>query len=186
MNFGTTFNVAHLEPTTHIYGPGPRFTIWLQGCTLACQGCWNTEMWPHRPQHLLDRNELLERIISTPNIEGVTLLGGEPMQQAENTLWLLQQLRTKTALNIMLYTGYERAELEGTDNWQCFEALTDLIVSGRYEHNLRNTGLLWRGSENQQLVYPVGSRLKKQDQRVNQLEIVISEHGGVTVLGYPD
>lgn len=180
------FNIAHIEPTTHIYGSGKNFTIWLQGCTLACQGCWNKEMWPTRPHTLRHRAELLQQILATPDITGVTLLGGEPMQQSHNTLWLLAQLRSKTNLNTMLYTGYEAGELEAMGHWQFIEQTADIVVAGRYEQEKRNTDLRWRGSTNQQLIYPVNSRLVPETEEANQVEIIISEHGGMTVLGYPD
>lgn len=180
------FNIAHIESTTHIYGPGKHFTIWLQGCTLACQGCWNKEMWPTRPHTLRHRAKLLQQILATPDISGVTLLGGEPMQQANNTLWLLTQLRSKTNLNIMLYTGYEVAELEAMGHWQFIEQTADIVVAGRYEQAKRNTNLKWRGSNNQQLIYPEQSRLTETPIEANEVEIIIYEHGGMTVLGYPE
>lgn len=179
------FNLAHIEPTTHIYGPGPRYTLWLQGCNLACRGCWNKQMWSHKPHTLLHRKTLLEQILETKNINGITLLGGEPLQQANNTLWLIEQIRQHSQLNILVYTGYEPNEIKEQGVWDRLTDYADLIISGRYEQSLRNINQQWRGSENQQLIYPTNSRLTAQDNNLNEIEIIISEQGAVTTLGYP-
>jgi len=186
MAFGTQFNIAHIEPCTHIYGPGKRFTIWLQGCSLACKGCWNQEMWSTKAKQLLEREQLLEQITNTSGIDGITLLGGEPMQQAENTLWLIKTLREQTELTIMVYTGYEPSKLHQQGLWDKLNDNADLIIAGRYDRSLRDTYQQWRGSSNQQLIYTVNSRLTQQAIQQNEMEIIISEHGGITVLGYPD
>jgi len=75
------FNIAHIEPSSFIYGPGERFVIWVQGCTLGCQGCWNRTMLSKRPKQLIAREALLQKILDLDSIQGVTLLGGEPLQQ---------------------------------------------------------------------------------------------------------
>ena len=180
------FNISHIEPVTHIYGPGSRFTVWVQGCTLGCKGCWNEEMWPKRPRTLIHRVELLQQILRAPNIDGITILGGEPLQQPENTLWLLAEIRKHSSLSIMTYTGYEPHELKQMGHWKPLLEFADIIVAGRYQENKRNTYLRWRGSDNQQIIYPENSRLDQYSDESNDLEIIISEHGAITTLGYPE
>jgi len=182
----TSFNMAHIESHTHIYGPGTRFAIWLQGCTLGCKGCWNTHMWPHKDKTLLDREELYQKIVNTPEINGVTLLGGEPLEQAGNTLWLIKMLKEKTSLTIVVYTGFKQSELEAKGYWSALYENSDLIISGRYQQSLRNTYLRLRGSTNQKLIYPDASSLTNENDDVNEIEIVINELGAITTLGYPD
>ena len=41
-------NIGHRLARSEIYGPGVRSVLWLQGCTLACKGCWNTQFWSPR------------------------------------------------------------------------------------------------------------------------------------------
>jgi len=57
------FNIAHIEPSSFIYGPGERVVIWVQGCTLGCRGCWNRTMLSKRPKQLIAREELLQQIL---------------------------------------------------------------------------------------------------------------------------
>ncbi|MBB1354243.1 MULTISPECIES: 4Fe-4S single cluster domain-containing protein [unclassified Pseudoalteromonas] len=180
------FNLAHIEAHTHIYGPGSRFTIWLQGCSLGCKGCWNTQMWPHRERTLVHREKLYQQILDTPEISGITFLGGEPLEQADNTLWLIKMIKDNTSLTNVVYTGFEQRELELKGYWSALCENSDLIISGRYQHSLRNPYLRLRGSTNQKLVYPHGSRLMEESDGGNEIEIVIDSLGSITTLGYPD
>ena len=180
----TCFNVAHIEPSSQIYGPGNRFVVWLQGCTLACKGCWNTAMWSHKANNLVERRALLEQILSTTKISGITLLGGEPLQQSENLLWLLQALQSQD-LDIMLYTGYESGELTDIPNALQILKYVDILIAGRYDHSLRNTSLQWRGSENQEIRFLSAKYNQSIVQECNQIEIHIDEFGGTVTLGYP-
>ena len=183
--YDTHLNISHIEPATHIYGPGRRFAVWLQGCSLACKGCWNKEMWSFKANQLLERKTLLGQILAEQDIEGITFLGGEPLEQAENTVWLIQEIKRQSSLTVMLYTGYTQIELEQQSLWSTVENNVDLLVSGRYEEQHRNINNQWYGSDNQELIYPKTSRIKQSSQQLNEVEIIIEETGEVRVLGYP-
>ncbi|WP_281221851.1 4Fe-4S single cluster domain-containing protein [Photobacterium sanguinicancri] len=183
--YGTQFNISHIEPATHIYGPGRRFAVWLQGCSLACKGCWNEQMWSFKTNELLDRKTLLAKILAEQDIEGITLLGGEPLDQAENTVWLIQETKRLSSLTVMLYTGYTKPEIEQKKLWSTIEDSVDLLVSGRYQEQHRNTNNQWYGSENQKLIYPKKSSIEQRSKLLNEVEIIIEETGEVRVLGYP-
>ena len=123
-------NVASYLENCAIYGPGNRFVIWFQGCSLRCKGCWNTELWPFEDKLLLTTHELLEMIRETEVVEGVTFLGGEPLDQVESLLVLAKMLK-QSGYSIMLYTGYGMDEISGTVKEDIFN-LSDIVVSGRY------------------------------------------------------
>jgi len=76
-------NVGKIVKRSRVNGPGQRFTIWMQGCTLRCKGCINKELWSKEPNQLIKVSDLFKRILNTPDIEGVTYTGGEPFEQAE-------------------------------------------------------------------------------------------------------
>lgn len=186
MNNNHSFNVAHIEPYSHIYGPGTRFVVWLQGCTLGCKGCWNTEMWSHKSKYLISRKQLLKKIITTTDIQGVTILGGEPFQQAENVIWLLKQLRLQSQLNSIVYSGFTKDELIVKGIWNDICINTDLVITGRFEEKSQDTSLYLRGSANQKLIYTSNSKLKNDPVNGNEIEIIIDEFARQTVIGYPD
>ena len=185
-DFGKFFNVAHIEQDSFIYGPGKRFVIWLQGCSLACNGCWNKAMWSFSAKELIHREDLLKEIVGYKDIDGITILGGEPLHQAENVLWLANAVRNQTSLNVFLFTGYERCELERMGLLDQMLKIFDILVIGRYVQSYRDTTKKWIGSSNQEILYPKGSRCPRETLEGEQVEIVIEESGSIRVLGFPD
>lgn len=184
--YGEDFNIAHIEPRSHIYGPGERFVIWFQGCALACEGCWNRDMWSFKNNQLVYREYLLEQILDTPNIKGVTFLGGEPLHQSDNLWWLIREIRERSNLTIFLFTGYEEDELRQQGNLYRIHQFCDIAVIGRYRLEQRNVGQQWTGSDNQAVVYPQNSRECKNRTLVNEVEVIIDADESMRILGFPD
>lgn len=185
-DYGNAFNLSHIEPTSQIYGPGKRFVVWFQGCSLACSGCWNQDMWSFKDNVLIQKEELLDRILNAPDIQGVTFLGGEPLHQAENLWWLMRQIRERSVMTIFLFTGYEEQELEQLNYLSSTKELCDMVATGRYELSRRNTNQQWIGSDNQMIIYPDNSRELTRPEKINQVEIVIDDNGSARILGFPD
>ena len=176
--------LGHTVDHTEIYGPGIRSAIWLKGCTLACEGCWNKQYWPAVGGELISVEELNSRLNEIEGIEGITLLGGEPLQQASEVLELIK-LQKENNRTVMMYSGYELEELDEIQK-ECV-ALSDIVILGRYKQELRNTNLRWRGSENQVLFSPTGRYdVEQYEDGDNEVSIHINKNGEITVTGYPD
>ena len=126
---------------------------------------------------------LFEMINETEGIEGITLLGGEPLQQSTPVLNLITRVR-QLNFSIFLYTGYDIAEFD-EEMQACFDS-SDIVVTGRYVHAERDTTLRWRGSRNQIVHHPTGlySELEIEDR--NEVEFVVNEEGSLAMYGYPD
>ena len=166
---------------SEIYGPGIRSVYWLQGCTLACKGCWNTQFWPSKGGDLIDVDRLLSELSRRQDIEGITLLGGEPLQQAPEVEQLITGCK-ELGLTVFLYTGYEMHELDPTMK-RCVD-LADIVVMGRFVQALRNTNLRWRGSENQRLLIK-NSKYEYMDVTdQNEVEIHLDTSGRIVTVGY--
>src|SRR3954453_20416530 len=78
-------SVAQIVPCTEGEGPGRRFALWFQGCPLRCPGCCNPEMLPfHGGQEVsvADLGDQVAEARRRHGVEGITLLGGEPMAHA--------------------------------------------------------------------------------------------------------
>jgi anaerobic ribonucleoside-triphosphate reductase activating protein len=184
MSINSLVNTHTIIPSSEIYGPGVRWVLWTQGCSLGCKGCWNTETWDPSNGKLLSLIELKKSIDDADGVEGITLLGGEPLQQASVMLELIRYAKGKD-LSVMLYTGYYEKEFDETMK-QCFE-LSDLVIQGRYVEEKRDLGLLWRGSTNQIIESPTGYYDVEQFEEAQEVEIHIDHDSGqVTVTGYPD
>ena len=176
-------SLGHRLDRSEIYGPGLRAVFWTQGCNLACKGCWNTQYWSKKGGNTILVSRLLEELDSIDGIEGITLLGGEPLQQAEASLQLIKGCKEK-GLTVFLYTGYEPNEFDANMQ-QCFD-LCDIAVTGRFVQELRDTTLRWRGSTNQQVHFISkaydDSVLKEQ----TEVECHILPNGEIRMVGYAE
>ncbi len=175
-------NIAHIEETSLIYGPGIRFVIWVQGCSLHCKGCWNKDMWSFKSKFEYSIDALISKIIETKDIEGVTILGGEPFDQYEELLKLVKAIK-KIHLSIILYTGYEIQELNNDNKTAVFDYI-DILISGRFIENLKTMegGLV--GSSNQKISFFTDLYSKINLVNFNESEISIDENGRITIYGY--
>ena len=124
----------------------------------------------------------MNRISKTPSIEGITLLGGEPLQQPWPIFKLISEVK-KMGKTVFLYTGYNVEEFD--DLMQaCFD-ICDIVVTGRFEQGLRNTNLRWRGSENQKIHFPTRHYNLGSLEDRNEIEFVINDNGTLEMYGYP-
>lgn len=145
--------VHGVEPRSRANGPGARFVIWMQGCTLGCAGCFNPTTHPHAGGQLRPVAELLAELAAAAGrggIEGMTLSGGEPMQQAAASAALLAGARA-LGLSTLVFSGYTREEIEQLPGGPAALASIDVLVDGRYRSTERlGEGL--RGSANQRIL----------------------------------
>src|SRR5690348_18476003 len=87
--------VAQIIPCTEAEGPGRRFALWFQGCPLRCPGCCNPEMLPFDGGRDVPLAEVVRQVeaAATDGVEGVTLLGGEPLAHAAGAAALARAVR---------------------------------------------------------------------------------------------
>src|SRR5881275_1453074 len=107
-----TLRVAQVVPCTEAEGPGRRFALWFQGCPLRCPGCCNPEMLPFEGGTRVSVREVVEeveRAAREQGVEGITLLGGEPLAHAAGAAVLARALRAR-GLTVMVFSGYTLEE----------------------------------------------------------------------------
>lgn len=175
--------LGHRLDRSAIYGPGLRSVFWTQGCTLACKGCWNTQYWANFGGEEISVSSILRQLEELEDIEGITLLGGEPLQQADACFELIKGCK-EMGLSVFLYTGYEPSEFDELMH-SCFD-LCDIVVTGRYVQELRDTTLRWRGSQNQQVHFVSDLYDKSVLQEQTEVEFHISPTGEVQIVGYAE
>ncbi|PID39894.1 MAG: radical SAM protein [Proteobacteria bacterium] len=186
--------VACFLPETEAEGPGKRAALWLQGCPLRCKGCCNPEMLPNVGGERRDLDELEEALREAQrehDLEGLTLLGGEPFAQAPSTA-LLAEAAQRLGLSVMVFSGYTRAALErrgrrGEAGVAQLLAATDLLVDGPYLRDLPERRRRWIGSKNQGL-YRLSDRYAADDPRfsaANTVELRLAADGSLTLNGWP-
>lgn len=182
--------VAHWTAVTEAEGPGRRFALWFQGCPLRCPGCCNPEMLSFAggtPTPLRTIFEHIDHARDAHDIEGITLLGGEPLAHAPSSCALADHCR-QFGLSVMVFSGYTLAEARQLpDPWVAnLLAVTDILVDGRYVRELPDTERRWVGSTNQ-CIHFLTERYRATDpcwRQRNTLEIRL-DRAGLAVNGFP-
>ena len=167
--------VHAIEPRSRANGPGARFVVWLQGCTLGCPGCFNPGT------HASGGREVDIATLDFGDVEGISLSGGEPMQQPEAALALLERARAR-GLSTLMFSGYTKAEIKALPGGPALLAHLDVLIDGRYVAGERlATGL--RGSANQR-IHLLTARYTLADVEATPVaEIRIGPTGDVVLTG---
>jgi anaerobic ribonucleoside-triphosphate reductase activating protein len=178
--------VAQIVCDTEAEGPGRRFAVWVQGCPLRCPGCCNPQMLATSGGETWSARALACRALQTAGIEGLTLLGGEPVAQAAACAALAEGVR-QAGLSVMLFSGYTLEELRRMDGEvQRLLDACDLLVDGRYEREAPELRRRWIGSRNQRL-HRLSDRYRADDPRFgerNTIELRL-ERGQLAANGWP-
>jgi anaerobic ribonucleoside-triphosphate reductase activating protein len=171
--------VHAIEPRSRANGPGARFVVWLQGCTLGCPGCFNPTT--HDPLGG-DERDVAELAAQIPDdVEGLTLSGGEPLQQAEGAAALLDAARAR-GLSTLAFSGYSIDEIRALPGGPAVLSRLDVLIDGRYVAGERlATGL--RGSANQRIQLLTPRYTLAEIEATPVAEIRISKSGDVVLTG---
>lgn len=164
-------------------GPGERFVMWVQGCPLACPGCFNPELQDSGGGTLISVRELVERIHAVSGLRGITLSGGEPLAQAEAVAALLSAL--KPEFDRVLFTGYTLGEILSDPLKARVMRLNDLVVAGRFVQKLASDASPWAGSSNKR-VYEVTGRIRVGECPECRVEATIESNGSAFITGFPE
>lgn len=134
-------------------GPGLRFTVFTQGCSHHCAGCHNPETHDFHGGHDADTDEIIQKIRKNPLLSGVTLSGGDPMEQPLPCLELARAAHGM-GLNVWTYTGFTYEELiSGSDQDRVALAReSDVLIDGPFIQGQRSLELTFCGSRNQRLI----------------------------------
>lgn len=153
-------NYADIKKVDIANGPGVRVSLFVSGCTHRCEGCFNPETWSFEFGSPFGEAET-ERILSLldkDHIRGLSLLGGEPFEPANQkaVLELVERVRDKLpGKTIWCYTGYLYEELAAGRPGEHGRALLerlDVLVDGPFVQEKKNPDLRFRGSSNQRII----------------------------------
>ena len=180
--------VATIVDSTEAEGPGKRFALWVQGCSIRCPGCCNPEMFDPRTGSETSLDELEARIAKA-NVEGVTFLGGEPFEQAAGLGDLARRVKAQ-GLTVMVFSGYPLETIRArVDAAQLLDHV-DLLVDAPYDRDQPEppppVGRRWIGSRNQTM-HHLTAAYAVDDPRMreaNTIEIRVGP-GGLLINGWP-
>ncbi len=133
-------------------GPGIRVSVFVVGCPLRCKGCFNEEYWKKDAGKEWTKKEedfVIERL-KLEQIEGLSILGGEPLAQDLNLNRLLKRAKEEVKKNIWLWSGFVYEELTPRQ----LEVLkyVDFLVDGPFISEKKDLNLRFKGSSNQRII----------------------------------
>lgn len=170
-------------PESRVNGPGMRAVVWVQGCSLGCPGCFNPDTHTFNAGEWVTVDDLLARLaLLAGRIEGITLSGGEPLQQRGPLLRLLQRVRQETSLTSLLFSGFTLAEIQQMPDSTDLLACLDVLIAGRYQADQRLARDL-RGSANKTVHFLTHRYSLRELQAMPSAEVIITPEGNVVVSG---
>lgn len=183
--------IAAIVDDTRAEGPGRRWALWVQGCSIRCAACCNPEMFDERRGEPATVDELAARIADARarGVEGVTFLGGEPFEQAAGLAALARHARA-LGMTVMVFSGYTLDALRARPDAAELLALTDVLVDGPYDRTRPEpappVGRRWIGSANQGMHYLTCAYSAEDPQMrgANTIEIRLA-NGRLSINGWP-
>ena len=157
-------NYADIKRNDAANGPGVRISLFVSGCTHACKGCFNEVAWDFNYGNpFTDKEiELIIEYLEPSYISGLTILGGEPMEPANQTgiLPLLRKVREVygNTKSIWIYTGYlfDRDILgkmvDTLPETKEILSYVDVMMDGPYIEEQKDLSAYFRGSNNQRAI----------------------------------
>ena len=145
--------IAGVVNDSIVDGPGFRLAVFAQGCPHHCPGCHNPQTHDFDGGEVADTEEIIEKMIKNPLLDGVTLTGGEPFCQPEACTEIARAAHA-AGLNVWSYTGYTFEHLlkEDTEPQRALLRELDVLVDGPFLLAQRTLNCRFRGSNNQRLI----------------------------------
>lgn len=176
--------VHAVEPRSRANGPGVRFVVWFQGCTLGCPGCFNPATHAVDPARGTPGNTPIDELaaaMAAAGATGLSLSGGEPLQQPQAARALLDAARAR-GMSTLAFSGYTIDEIRGLPGGPEVLARLDVLIDGRYVAGDRlATGL--RGSANQRIQLLTDRHSLAEVEATPVAEIRIGPGGEVILTG---
>jgi anaerobic ribonucleoside-triphosphate reductase activating protein len=181
---GVTARLHATEARSRANGPGARFVVWLQGCTLGCPGCFNPATHAPGGGREVPVDALLAEIAGhAPELTGVTLSGGEPLEQPEATLALLRGVRALPGgLSTLMFSGFTLDEARARPRGAEILDALDVLIDGRFEARAR-LGAGLRGSANQRIHLLTPRHTLAEVEATPEAEVRIDRTGAVVLTG---
>jgi anaerobic ribonucleoside-triphosphate reductase activating protein len=146
---------SDLQTGSIVDGVGIRAVIWTQGCSHNCPFCQNPQTHDFNGGEEWTVEEIKRELDELNNQDGITFSGGDPLFQIEPVFEIAKHAK-KLNLNVWCYTGwtYEEVLKLGKKNPKYLEFLNyiDVLVDGKFENDIKDLNLSFRGSSNQRLI----------------------------------
>ena len=151
-------NITNIKYFSTVNGNGVRTAVFVSGCNLHCEGCFNSGAWSFNAGHELSL-ELINKILDSIEpeyISGLSILGGEPLdlKNQPGVAYLIEEFRERfgNSKTIWLWTGYEYDNIPLGEDTLYIISNVDVIVDGAFIAEKKDLNLPYRGSSNQRII----------------------------------
>lgn len=162
-------NYAGLVQDDLANGPGIRVSLFVSGCNRHCKNCYNQEAqaFDYGQPYTSETAKNILELVAKSHCSGLSILGGEPLDQDSNSLIgliALAQEVHKLGKTVWLWTGYTWEEVFDkivTDPKVCnmrpylqqtLLSEVDVVVDGPFIEDSKDLSLPFRGSSNQDII----------------------------------
>jgi anaerobic ribonucleoside-triphosphate reductase activating protein len=149
-------NYAKIRKFDVSNGPNIRTTLFVSGCTNGCVGCFNRELqdFSYGNKWTKEIEDEFIEYTKNPNIRGVNILGGEPMDQTkgDDLYNLLKRIKDEVGKTIWIWSGYLFEDIIKDEKKRKILSVADVLIDGRFEIDKRDISLKYRGSSNQRVI----------------------------------
>lgn len=140
-----------------INGEGVRCSLFVSGCSMGCKNCYNEKAWDYRSgtEFGTEQVELILNELSKSYVSGLSLLGGDPLalKNCSTVIELCKVVKEKYPdKTIWCWCGYTLEEIINNHAASVLEYI-DVLVDGKFEEELKDLSLPYRGSSNQRILY---------------------------------
>lgn len=168
-------------------GPGVRNVLHLQGCGIHCPGCFNPGTWDRRGGLSMSVARCAELLLRrSPG--GVTISGGEPLDQPEELFDLLRLIRSGPTApdSVWVYSGYTADELRERGLLPQLRALVDVLIAGPFLQSDACDEVEARGSTNQEVLHFSERGLAEyKTYQPPSVEILVDTEATTRITGFP-
>ena len=147
-------NYAQIRKYDVANGPGIRTTFFLTGCDRNCPNCFNTDYmdFNHGKKWDSDAEKEVISYLKLKEVEGLTVLGGEPFENPLGLLKALRNIKKEVDKSIWIYTGFVFEDLVNIKIAREILEEIEVLVDGEFIEELKDLRLKFRGSSNQRII----------------------------------
>ncbi len=157
MNYG---NIKYCDIAD---GEGVRTTLFVSGCTHHCKNCFQPQTWnfDFGKEFTPEVEEGIIKSLEPAYIDGLTILGGEPMEPANQHAlapFLARVKERHPQKSIWVYTGDLYEDITNPESARHTSATdtllscVDVLVDGPFQEEKKDVTLRFRGSSNQRII----------------------------------
>lgn len=158
-------NYAKIKHWDIANGEGVRISLFVSGCQFGCKDCFNPDAqdYNYGSTYTQETEDEILELVSNPNIDGLSILGGDPLWQDIHGLRDLCMLVYKTrqiGKTVWIWSGFTWENIMAplrTPNdvqlgRQTLVSLCDVFIDGTFVAEQKDLTLCWKGSKNQRVI----------------------------------